>query len=215
MDTGPDAPLSLRERQKRQTRAHLLETSARLIGEHGYQESTIEDIAKAAGMSRATVYSYFPSKEAIVRALVVAMWDAAEELYMEFGRLTEWSRPTVRGWMESVVESWENSGDRLRVGAARLVEYDDFYLEYHRRYVDALTANEQLWQRFSAEESERRALLLISGLELFLNTWLVRGWPHDREAAIDTLTDVWRATVIAEEPAVAGRTRARRAAAPR
>ncbi|MFC9787499.1 TetR/AcrR family transcriptional regulator [Rhodococcus sp. NPDC127528] len=207
MDTGPEAALSLRERQKQQTRSHLLETSARLIGERGYQASTIEDIARAAGMSRATVYSYFPSKEAIVRGLVVELWDGAEALYVAFGRLTEWSRPTVRDWVQMVVETWERSGDRLRVGAARLVDYDDFYLDYHRRFVRALTADEKLWGRFPAEEAERRALWLISGLELFLNTWLVRGWAHDREAAIDTLTDVWRATLNAEEPAADGRAR--------
>lgn len=205
MDTGPEAVLSLRERQKLQTRTHLLETSARLIGERGYTESTIEDIARAAGMSRATLYSYFPSKEAIVRALVEELWAGAEELYRAFGDLTDWSRPAVREWMSRVVDTWESSGDQLRVGAARLVNYDDFYLEYHQRFVRALTANTELWSRFPADEAERRALLLISGLELFLNTWLVRGWPHDREGAIDTLTDVWRATLNADAPASTGR----------
>ncbi|RDI35866.1 TetR family transcriptional regulator [Rhodococcus sp. AG1013] len=195
MGTEPAEQLSLRELQKRQSRAHLLEAAARLIGERGFRETTIDDIAKAAGASRATLYAYFPSKDAIVQAVVEEMWDRAESLYRDFGGLPDWSRATIRAWVQSVVDAWEASRDKLRVQAAGLVRFDEFYLDYHRRFVDALTANAELWSRFDAADAERRALLLISGLELFLNTWLVRGWDADRDGAIDTVTDVWCAAL--------------------
>ncbi|MDH6283085.1 TetR/AcrR family transcriptional regulator [Prescottella agglutinans] len=199
METEPDEKLSLRELQKRKSRAHLMDTAARLIGQRGFRETTIDDIAKAAGASRATLYSYFPSKDAIVQAVVVEVWDRAEALYKDFGRLTDWSRPTIREWVVRVVEAWEASLDKLRVQSAGLVRFDDFYLDYHRRFASALTVNDELWQRFDEAEAERRALLLISGLELFLNTWMVRGWPTDRDGAIDTVTDVWCAALHANE----------------
>ncbi|WFR71933.1 helix-turn-helix domain containing protein [Prescottella defluvii] len=199
METEPDEKLSLRELQKRKSRAHLMDTAARLIGQRGFRETTIDDIAKAAGASRATLYSYFPSKDAIVQAVVVEVWDRAEALYQDFGRLTDWSRQTIREWVVGVVEAWEASLDKLRVQSAGLVRFDDFYLDYHRRFVSALTANDELWQRFDDVEAERRALLLISGLELFLNTWMVRGWPTDRDGAIDTVTDVWCAALHGNE----------------
>lgn len=189
--------LSLRENQKRESRAHLIDAATELFAERGFRSTTIDDIARAAGASRATVYSYFPSKDAIAHAIVGGLWDEAEALYRDFGRLTDWSRPTVRAWVERCVEKWEASARRLRVQAAGLVRYDDFYLDYHRRFVDALTANAELWARFDEAERERRALLLISGFELFLNTWLVRGWPADREGAIDTIADVWCAALRA------------------
>lgn len=195
METEPGTKLSLRELQKRNSRAHLMDAAARLIGQRGFRETTIDDIAKAAGASRATLYSYFPSKDAIVREIVVEVWERAEALYQDFGRLTDWSRPSVRDWVGRVVEAWEASGDRLRVQSAGLIRFDDFYLDYHRRFVTALTANDELWGRFEEAEAERRALLLISGLELFLNTWMVRGWSTDREGAIDTITDVWCAAL--------------------
>ncbi|WP_420880824.1 TetR/AcrR family transcriptional regulator [Rhodococcus sp. (in: high G+C Gram-positive bacteria)] len=198
METEPGEKLSLRALQKQRSRAHLLDTAARLIGERGFRETTIDDIAKAAGASRATLYSYFPSKDAIVHEIVVEVWDRAEALYRDFGGLDDWSRPTVRNWVGRVVEAWEASGDRLRVQSAGVVRFDAFYLDYHRRFVTALTANTALWGRFDAADVERRALLLISGLELFLNTWMVRGWRVDRDGAIDTLTDVWCAALRSE-----------------
>ncbi|MBM4514802.1 TetR family transcriptional regulator, partial [Rhodococcus hoagii] len=85
METEPGEKPSLRALQKQRSRAHLLDTAARLIGERGFRETTIDDIAKAAGASRATLYSYFPSKDAIAHEIVVEVWDRAEALYRDFG----------------------------------------------------------------------------------------------------------------------------------
>lgn len=48
------------------TRDQLLETAVRLFLERGYGGTTIDEIAEAAGMSRASFYTYFPSKREIL-----------------------------------------------------------------------------------------------------------------------------------------------------
>ena len=73
-------PLSLRERRREQTHKHLLEVAADLIGTKGFNATSIDDIAKTAGASRATVYSYFETKEAIVEEITRALWANAEEM---------------------------------------------------------------------------------------------------------------------------------------
>ncbi|GAA3661854.1 hypothetical protein GCM10022237_22110 [Nocardioides ginsengisoli] len=183
--------LSLREQQKLRTREALLDVAAELIGERGFRETTIEDIAKAAGASRATVYSYFPSKDLIVREIVIELWNEAEALYAAFGELEEWTCSSIGGWIERVLEAWEASRVRLQVQVSWLVRFDDFYVDYHRRFIAALTARDELWSRFSADDVPRRALVLIAGLATFMNTWLVRGWETERAGAVETLTDVW------------------------
>jgi AcrR family transcriptional regulator len=198
METRPAPRPSLREQQKRQTRATILDAAAELIGEQGFRETTIDDIARAAGASRATLYSYFPSKDLIVREIVIELWNEAEALYQVFGDLEEWTRASIRGWVERLVEAWEASAVRLRVQNSGLVRYDDFYVDYHRRFVAALTANAELWSRFDADDVPRRALLLIGGVATFMNTWLVRGWETDRAGAVATLTDVWCAILRVE-----------------
>ena len=59
-----------RERKKRQTRDALALASRRLFAEHGYQATTIADVAHEAGVSPRTFFSYFPSKEAVLFAPV-------------------------------------------------------------------------------------------------------------------------------------------------
>src|SRR5688572_33179378 len=56
----------LRERKKKATRDAIHHGAMRLFAEHGYAHTTIEQIAEAADVSRATVFTYFPTKEDIV-----------------------------------------------------------------------------------------------------------------------------------------------------
>jgi AcrR family transcriptional regulator len=48
------------------TREAILDAAERLIGVLGYSKTTVEDVARAAGVGKRTVYVYFPSKEEVV-----------------------------------------------------------------------------------------------------------------------------------------------------
>jgi AcrR family transcriptional regulator len=57
-----------RERKKAETRRALQEQALRLFVEHGYEATTVERIAAAAGVSHMTFFRYFPTKEDVVAA---------------------------------------------------------------------------------------------------------------------------------------------------
>ena len=69
MSTGSAAP-TRRERKQRVTRDRLLAAAQTLFAEHGYERTTMDDIATEADVSRATAFNYFPRKEAFVFAWV-------------------------------------------------------------------------------------------------------------------------------------------------
>lgn len=56
------------EKKRDTTRRHLVEQALALFQERGVAETTMRDIAKAAGLSLGAAYYYFPSKEALVFA---------------------------------------------------------------------------------------------------------------------------------------------------
>ena len=56
------------------TRETMLEIAKKSFLEHGYEAFTIRDVAKECGVSVGTIYSHFPSKEALMTQAVVEEW---------------------------------------------------------------------------------------------------------------------------------------------
>ena len=60
--------------KRARTRAALIEAAAAVIGEKGYDRTTLEDVAQRAGMSRGAIYGNFKDKEQLFLALVATRW---------------------------------------------------------------------------------------------------------------------------------------------
>ncbi|NBD26612.1 TetR/AcrR family transcriptional regulator [Paenibacillus glycinis] len=52
-----------RELKKEQTRLRIKESALALFAEHGYESTTVEAIAKLAGVAKGTFFNYFSSKD--------------------------------------------------------------------------------------------------------------------------------------------------------
>jgi len=91
-----DAELGLRERKKLRTRQLIAETAARLFAERGFDAVPVAEVARAAEVSEATVFNYFPTKEDLIfqgmeafeAELLAAVRDrpAGEPVVAAFGR---------------------------------------------------------------------------------------------------------------------------------
>lgn len=58
--------MSVRERTRRLVLEELVTLAQAMFAERGYEEVTVDEIAKAAGMSRRTFFRYFGSKEELL-----------------------------------------------------------------------------------------------------------------------------------------------------
>lgn len=57
---------SLRERKKEQTRQRIAAVALRMFVERGFAAVTVNEIAEAAEVAKATLFTYFPTKESLV-----------------------------------------------------------------------------------------------------------------------------------------------------
>lgn len=71
------------EQMRAESRERILTTARRLFARQGYDGCTVSDIAREAGMSQGNIYWYFPSKEALLKAVLSGAFEALGSLFSE------------------------------------------------------------------------------------------------------------------------------------
>jgi AcrR family transcriptional regulator len=102
------------------TASAILDAAAHVLSEQGSSNSSMADVAEAAGVSRATLYRYFPDREALLHALAAqALADAAARL-ADAGL----DRAPVEEAIERIVRAIVAVGDRYEVIVREQVKFD-------------------------------------------------------------------------------------------
>jgi AcrR family transcriptional regulator len=106
--------LGLRERKKQRTRELIAATARRLFIERGFEAVPVAEIARAAEISEATVFNYFPTKEDLLYSRLEAFEEellsavrerqAGESVLAAFGRFISVPRGLLASEDPDVVE---------------------------------------------------------------------------------------------------------------
>ena len=124
-----------------QREAAILTATRELLDERSINDLTIDEIAKAAGVSRTSFYFYFPTKQAVVAALLNGLWD-------EFGHTYAWfdsdgpDRPGLRAHHDAVAQVWRENRSTLTCTTG-LVDYEplvEWAEKAQQRFVEGLVA---------------------------------------------------------------------------
>jgi AcrR family transcriptional regulator len=118
-----------RQRKKNATRERIRASALRLFSEQGYDATTVEQIAAAAGVSHMTFFRYFPTKED------VALSDSYD--------------PLLAGLLEQTPDAWPLTG-RIRTallqGLQQLHDTDrDALLAQNKLIIATPALRERLW----------------------------------------------------------------------
>jgi AcrR family transcriptional regulator len=92
---GQDAPLQGRVVQ-------ILEVACRLFATHGFDGASMRDIAEECGISKATLYHYFPDKDSILRPLAMGV---TKSIYLHVARHDDATRPPLERLRSFLVET--------------------------------------------------------------------------------------------------------------
>ena len=112
-----------RERQGRQTREQIVEAARLLFARDGYAKTTVEAIAREAGVSAQTVYASVGSKRAIVGALIDRMEvEGGNEELRRMLISTEDPREQLRAIVRFNRRLFERGRDILKIAMATRVD---------------------------------------------------------------------------------------------
>ncbi len=126
MQAEPEA--RTRQQQKDETRAKIFAAATQLFAQNGYHATTVAEIVAAAGVAKGTFFVHFPSKDAVIAALVRIQTGAARKArekalatggpvealraaVLALGSRAGVSRSLSRGVLAATLESQEVGGE--------------------------------------------------------------------------------------------------------
>jgi AcrR family transcriptional regulator len=182
-----------------QRRAEILEAALQLFSSKGFHDTTMEEVANAAGVAKGTIYLYFQSKEHLLLALkrdfmqgltdavanIVA--DAIEQL--EGGKGTDY-RDIIDDIFDSVVEYHTSRRDAVEVVVRQSPSPDlvNEALELERDYLGLITSAFRTGMEYGlvhTEDPEMTAHLITAAIRDNIATCLCYGEPADLDRLVE------------------------------
>jgi AcrR family transcriptional regulator len=133
--TGRETPAAARGRPRSEkARQAILAAAAGLLLERGLAEVSMDAVAERAGVSKATIYRWWPTKETLALDALYTRWAAAAPVPRDTGSLRGDLLELLRPWARLV-----RTGSYARVTAALLAEAQSdtkFAAEYRRHVTE-------------------------------------------------------------------------------
>ncbi|MFE7740735.1 TetR/AcrR family transcriptional regulator [Nocardia sp. NPDC057455] len=108
------------------TREHILDSAARLFGEHGIANTSANRIATEAGVSVGTVYRYFTDRTVMVDKLIERLVENAEQRFTQrvFGLAEQTTAELVTSILEVITDELVANAQLIRALSAGVSFYD-------------------------------------------------------------------------------------------
>jgi AcrR family transcriptional regulator len=159
------------------TRGRIIFAALKRYLSYGIKKTSMEDVAAEAGLTRVTIYRYFPDKKSLVRASFLYF---VEVLHLVHGELVESPEMDMERVLDRLGEAFTN----LPKGDLRLAQHElsRLYPDVWRSYLKVRTeAVDKIFEPLFAK-AERRGLLRPGINRSVMQVYLLN-------AFIDTLQD--------------------------
>jgi AcrR family transcriptional regulator len=124
-------------------RDQILETSAQIIRQKGFHAASMQDIATAVNLQKASLYHHFSSKQEILLELLARALDLLTERLLDVFSLDLPVDIKLRQAMQVYLESLAEHAD---LAAVLLLEHRSLDPESHDRHIPRRDRFERLWR---------------------------------------------------------------------
>ena len=141
--TQTTVPRTLKEKQRQEREALILQAAEEVLMEKGYHETSIDEIASRVGIAKGTVYLHFASKEDLVFALFAQDLEKFQQLVDSTGA----SELTARAKMEAILHVLYGSFFSKRF---QLLYSLSNSADLRRIFVEKKGCMREMWEQISA-----------------------------------------------------------------
>jgi len=187
------APITARGRR---TRDALLVAARTTFEQRGFTGTRMGDVAAAAGVSHGTVYTWFDSKESMLRALVDELVNELRGALRAHSEASPVERVSLAN--DAYLQAYRRNARLIDVVEQVAVTDEHFRSQLSNirtLHVDRVARDIRRLQDDCIAEQDvdahTAAAALCGMVEAFARNWFGRGETHDAQRAAETLTMLW------------------------
>ena len=175
------------------TKREIIQAGIKVFTRRGFQGATVDEIARTAGISRATFYLYFPSKTELSVEIGTQGVPSKAKCFESLVLLATPSFAEVRAWVDEFVADWKKHrtsnviGFRGSVSSSKFAEVNAGILG---SIIDRLEPIVERRQESERPATRARLAVLIFQLELTLFE-IFEHRPNNADALVDALAVMW------------------------
>lgn len=149
-------PRGFTEREKIIIQSRLIKAGKEAFGRYGIRKTNVEELAKAAGISKGAFYQFFQSKEELYFAVIRNYeTDQQEKMYEVLSTGSDDTRKLLKKVITDILQQVDNDQFLHRLLAKEEFEY--------------------LWQKFTPEQLEEAMEADVDFASALVNVWKEKG----------------------------------------
>ncbi len=175
----------------------IVAVAAKVFAEKGFQEATIAEIAQKAGISEASIYEYFATKEGLLFSIPA---ESAQELFdlLEFHlKLIRGAANKLRSIVHLFMHTYQNHSEFATI-IMLILKHNKRFLETdgHRiirrgiKHINQVVEEGMASGEFRSDLDPYMARSIILGtIEHLVTNWIMTGRPENLEKLVDPMMD--------------------------
>ena len=189
----PEARPSQRAAYREATRRNILAAARNLFMTVGVDAVSMDDVAIAAEVGRATVYLHFAGKQPLLEALLLEDWERQAKLFTQLGQGKTIDCNAIAAWLRRVVEGMRRASASFalhRVALGQNEAVAGLHRAHRLRLADILRTR---LLGMEADDAILRirveSLMIVAEIEYLAAAAVTEWQPGEIEAAITVMTE--------------------------
>ncbi len=172
-------PENRRERKKRELRTRIYEVARGLFLEHGYENTTVEQIADEVDVAQATFFNHFQNKAVLLTQLAQEVAEHGETIARNQILRFSSAQERILGFASDSAEEIEGANElargtllELMRTSARPDEAAPYLSRIHAAFVDILREGQANGEVRTDEDAGLIADVVLGALNMSITKWL-------------------------------------------
>lgn len=175
-------------------REEIVHTAAQIFRQKGYHATSMQDIAEAVHLRKASLYHHISSKQELLLAILD---EALDVLIADIQQVVDSEAPPEQKLRQAIHKYIERITTNADLAAVLLLEHRNLNPESSRKHITRRDRFEQLWRRIIREGVESGTFrptdevvvtFALMGVQNWLVTWYQEGGRLQSEQLADQFT---------------------------